>query len=160
MSDLFRETFFGHAVPFFTGRKVFQYPEERTDFELPAGYSISDSFTTAHGDRKPSQGTYMLTSGVEEKTEGHGCAESAAGSQNSHLSEEKAQTIMPSVSADGSILVGWYSSDDPANPQNWPSKKKAFVAMQIWYTSNSDPPKASSCSDLLVASILLQFISD
>ena len=28
-------------------------------------------------------------------------------------------------------LVDWYATDDPANPQNWSQKKKAFVAFQI-----------------------------
>ncbi|KAF6218025.1 hypothetical protein HO133_006437 [Letharia lupina] len=37
------------------------------------------------------------------------------------------------VSKDGAVFVDWYSSDDPANPQNWSSKKKAFVAMQICF---------------------------
>ena len=32
----------------------------------------------------------------------------------------------------GDILVDWYTTDDPANPQNWPSMKKAFVGFQIW----------------------------
>lgn len=31
----------------------------------------------------------------------------------------------------GDILVDWYTTDDPANPQNWSSKKKVFVAFQI-----------------------------
>ena len=44
MSDLFRETFFGHAVRWLRGGKVLRYPEERTDFELPPGYSTSDGF--------------------------------------------------------------------------------------------------------------------
>lgn len=133
MSELFRETPFGHVVRFFTGNKVLQYPEEGTDFEIPAGYSISDSFTTPHGDEQPSQGAYLPSPGIDEKTEGHDCPESHEASHHSHLTSEKVHAIVPSVSEDGTILVDWYSSDDPANPQNWPSKKKAFVAMQIWY---------------------------
>ena len=29
------------------------------------------------------------------------------------------------------LLVGWYSKSDPENPQNWSSKKKAFVQVQL-----------------------------
>lgn len=173
MSELFRETFLGHTVRFLTGRKIFQYPEERTDFELPAGYSISEGFVTPHGDREPSRGAYLAPSGIDDETEGHGLAASTEGSENTHLSEEKVHAVVPSVSVDGTILVDWfvllylimplfkitgsskelsrkspsppeciasdlerynrYSSDDPANPQNWPGKKKAFVVTQIWY---------------------------
>lgn len=134
MSELFRETFFGHTVRFFTGNKVLQYPEERTDFVLPAGYSISDSCATPQGDGQPSQDAYLSSPGIDEKTAGQGRAESAEASRNSDLTKEKFHTIVPSISEDGTILVDWYSSEDPANPQNWASKKKAFVAMQIWYT--------------------------
>lgn len=40
---------------------------------------------------------------------------------------------MPERTKDGIILVDWYTMDDAANPQNWSSGKKAFVATQIWF---------------------------
>ena len=43
----------------------------------------------------------------------------------------KSRPILPVKTADGTILVDWYNTDDPANPQNWSQKKKAFVAFQI-----------------------------
>ncbi|MCJ1400301.1 hypothetical protein MMC11_003506 [Xylographa trunciseda] len=39
--------------------------------------------------------------------------------------------IIPVKTADGVTLVDWYNTNDPANPQNWSQKKKAFVALQI-----------------------------
>jgi MFS transporter, DHA1 family, multidrug resistance protein len=39
--------------------------------------------------------------------------------------------IVAQKNEEGDILVDWYSTDDPANPQNWSSKKKAFVGLQI-----------------------------
>ena len=43
----------------------------------------------------------------------------------------KSRPILPARTAEGTILVDWYNTDDPANPQNWSQKKKAFVAFQI-----------------------------
>ena len=43
----------------------------------------------------------------------------------------KSRPIVPARTSDGTILVDWYRTDDPANPQNWSQKKKAFVAFQI-----------------------------
>lgn len=43
----------------------------------------------------------------------------------------KSKPILPARTADGTILVDWYNTDDPANPQNWSQRKKAFVAFQI-----------------------------
>ncbi len=40
--------------------------------------------------------------------------------------------IVAQRNENGDILVDWYTTDDPANPQNWSSKKKAFVAFEIW----------------------------
>ena len=39
--------------------------------------------------------------------------------------------IVAQRNEDGDILVDWYTTDDPANPQNWSSKKKVFVGSQI-----------------------------
>jgi len=43
----------------------------------------------------------------------------------------KSRPIAPTKTADGTILVDWYSTDDPANPQNWSQKKKFLVAFLI-----------------------------
>lgn len=142
MSELLRETLFGHAVRFLTDNMFLQYPEERTDFDLPPAYSISDSFVSSHGDGQSSDGdfsqsAYLPPPATIEKIEGQGPADVEGAFPNllltSEKCEEKDHTIIPAIATDGTILVDWYSSDDPANPQNWSSKKKAFVTMQIWY---------------------------
>ena len=40
--------------------------------------------------------------------------------------------IQPQKTADGVTLVDWYTTDDPANPQNWSSRKKAYVSFLIF----------------------------
>lgn len=40
--------------------------------------------------------------------------------------------IHPKELENGIILVDWYSTDDEENPQNWSSKKKVFVVLQIY----------------------------
>jgi DHA1 family multidrug resistance protein-like MFS transporter len=39
--------------------------------------------------------------------------------------------IKPEKLDDGTILVDWYTTDDPENPQNWSFGKKAVVLLQI-----------------------------
>ncbi|KAL5373917.1 hypothetical protein DPSP01_012313 [Paraphaeosphaeria sporulosa] len=39
--------------------------------------------------------------------------------------------IEPEVRGDGTILVDWYTTDDPENPQNWGFGKKVVVLTQI-----------------------------
>lgn len=44
--------------------------------------------------------------------------------------------IAPQKTSDGTTLVDWYTTDDPANPQNWSSKKKGLVvAIIMLYTT-------------------------
>jgi MFS transporter, DHA1 family, multidrug resistance protein len=53
------------------------------------------------------------------------------------LTKTKSIPIKATETADGTVLVDWYSTDDPANPQNWSQKKKALVALQIeWVALN------------------------
>lgn len=43
----------------------------------------------------------------------------------------KSLPIVPQKTSDGHILVDWYTTDDPANPQNWSLAKKNFVAFIV-----------------------------
>jgi MFS transporter, DHA1 family, multidrug resistance protein len=45
---------------------------------------------------------------------------------------QQSRPIMPEKTADGITLVTWYDTNDQANPQNWSSKKKGLVVLQIY----------------------------
>ena len=49
----------------------------------------------------------------------------------SQVKTTPAQPITPEKTADGTILVDWYDTDDQENPQNWSFGKKCVVALQI-----------------------------
>ena len=48
--------------------------------------------------------------------------------------------IIPEKLEDGTILVDWYTTDDPDNPQNWSLGKKCFVASQICFCMLQSSP--------------------
>jgi MFS transporter, DHA1 family, multidrug resistance protein len=48
------------------------------------------------------------------------------------IERRQSSIIAPQRTADGIILVDWYTTDDPENPQNWNSWKKAWVAFVIF----------------------------
>jgi MFS transporter, DHA1 family, multidrug resistance protein len=52
---------------------------------------------------------------------------------NATMPREPTRPIQPERLLDGTILVDWYTTDDPENPQNWSFKKKCFVTFQIWW---------------------------
>jgi DHA1 family multidrug resistance protein-like MFS transporter len=51
--------------------------------------------------------------------------------QQLELEKTKSKPISLTKSANGTILVDWYTTDDPDNPQNWSQGKKMFVLIQI-----------------------------
>lgn len=132
---------FRASCPIFNRQQSTPVPEERTGFELPPGYSASGSFAAPRGDGQSSRGASPPPLGTGEEIEAEDRLDLRGAFRNSHLTGEK-HTIVPSVSKDGAVFVDWYSSDDPANPQNRSSKKKAFVAMQIWYAFKFSPAKS------------------
>lgn len=50
---------------------------------------------------------------------------------NATLGRQPITPIAPTLTSDGIILVDWYTTDDPENPQNWSFAKKNFVAFLI-----------------------------
>jgi MFS transporter, DHA1 family, multidrug resistance protein len=52
--------------------------------------------------------------------------------QQESMKNQQSRPIMPEKTADGVILVDWYETNDPENPQNWSSKKKGLVVLQIY----------------------------
>ncbi|KIW84936.1 hypothetical protein Z517_00324 [Fonsecaea pedrosoi CBS 271.37] len=51
--------------------------------------------------------------------------------QQLELEKTNSKPISLHKSADGTILVDWYTTDDPENPQNWSQTKKLFILVQI-----------------------------
>ena len=54
------------------------------------------------------------------------------------LAKGPSEPIRPTTLEDGTTLVDFYDTDDPENPQNYSSKKKIFIAAQIWYVHEND----------------------
>ncbi|KAI5289716.1 hypothetical protein KEM54_003368 [Ascosphaera aggregata] len=49
------------------------------------------------------------------------------------LGDSSSPIKKPIITKDGDILVGWYSDDDPENPQNWSTGKKWILVILIFY---------------------------
>lgn len=47
------------------------------------------------------------------------------------IERTKTRPIVPTKTSEGNILVDWYATDDPANPQNWSNGKRALVSIII-----------------------------
>lgn len=99
------------------------YPEERPDFVLPESYKNPET-------KLPSDVLEDVEKQEDSKELGPGPDAGARDIEEGSETTDR-PPVQPQRSNDGHILVDWYSDDDPANPQNWSSLKKALVTLQI-----------------------------
>ncbi|KAI1368627.1 major facilitator superfamily transporter [Xylaria arbuscula] len=155
MSSIVRDTPMGQFVRFVTQNRVLRYPEEKPDFKLPDEWLrvINSSKSKYSSSSTCSSDTATLCSNDDETVGGKSSSSSeenvgSAGTQSpaeKSLSEKqsprddieqaiekvKSMRIAPRRTADGTILVNWYSTDDPENPRNWTNLRRALVALVL-----------------------------
>ena len=158
MSDLIREAPVGQILRFITRNKVLQYPEEKTGYELPTQYitalnesreklpvqqgsPVSSDVALEKINTKTSRQSYGRNSLAAAERGELALSRSKSRSATQNFTEERLEVeeelalertktlpIAPTKTSDGTILVDWYTTDDPANPQNWSSAKKGLTA--------------------------------
>ena len=149
MLDILRDAPLGQIIRYLSGNRILRYLEEKPDYELPYTATI----TTDHSTRLSDSATLSLH---EDRLEQPMDPTNVSGSPTPRPNERRLENqraltgaqmtkkvpSMPVMSAhlqDDTIIVRWYTTDDPENPQMWSSSKKSFVAFQIWY------PETFSC---------------
>lgn len=155
MADLIRDAPVGQLIRFLTRNKFLQYPEEKPDFVLPKAYNTAlNSYVTSpvmeKGSHEPNESLgrkrtletinsvnssddveAVLTRTKSREDTQQWTEERLEVERELSLERTKSMLIAPTKTADGNILVDWYTTDDPANPQNWSNVKRGFVALQI-----------------------------
>lgn len=160
MLDLIREAPIGQAIRLLSRRRLLQYPEEKADFQIPEQYtSLLDRGEKDVGNQSSSSNGVLTTPSETENTNASGIlthdgddieslgrtrtltSTRSAPFTNERLQAErvmelqktKSIAIAPQTTTDGIILVDWYTTDDPANPQNWSTFKKYFVVFVLCF---------------------------
>ncbi|OBT91980.1 hypothetical protein VE01_09948 [Pseudogymnoascus verrucosus] len=151
MSDLIREAPLGQFLRWATKNRLFPYPEELPGFELPESYNA-----VLRSEKAPIERPISRKQLKKESDESNSTPDSESFNQDIELqrtlsrqdtrqfTQERLETeiqdaiervaskpIYPVKTADGLVLVDWYSTDDPANPQNWSMGKKSWVGLLI-----------------------------
>ncbi|KAI8623887.1 major facilitator superfamily transporter [Xylariaceae sp. FL1651] len=157
MSSLMRDTPVGQFVRLVTRNRMLQYPEEKADFQLPdAQLKVVNSDKTEYSSSSTCQSDASTLCPLDEKTQVEKIDEETLPSQSTTSvgTESPAETlsnakqgstddieqaiekiksipIVPRRTEDGTILVDWYSTDDPENPQNWANSRRLMVAIVL-----------------------------
>jgi DHA1 family multidrug resistance protein-like MFS transporter len=120
MFDYIRDTSFEGLVRIVTRNRVLKYPEELSDYQLPAPYIRLLEAAELHN---KDESTVSITHSDKSK------------SARTVPTRTKEDSFEPKVLADGTIIVDWYGPADLANPQNWSlSRKLVPTGIIIVYT--------------------------
>ncbi|KAF2173280.1 hypothetical protein M409DRAFT_49746 [Zasmidium cellare ATCC 36951] len=153
MSELFRDTAFGHLVRFVSRGKFFKYQEEidpslytRFIDEKKSGYMAH------HGDTNPpADGTEPQTLGGVRTREERYTTESPprlstnrrSSSEQTRVGQENANVnYVSGVQIDQEKgkdvhIVSWWGDNDAENPRNWSLFKRCFVTFEICLLTTS-----------------------
>jgi DHA1 family multidrug resistance protein-like MFS transporter len=148
--DVIRDAPFGQLMRYVTRDRLFRYPEEEPDFHLhdpwirlandaksgietPATQSPTAALHSPPSSVHDSEGL-QTTELADEKQEDQSLnrATESPDIENTKTGEkDEPIPIVPTRTKDGSILVDWYNTDDPANPHNWSNRRRGFLALLI-----------------------------
>ena len=142
MADFFRETPLGQLIRLATKNRFLLYPEEKPGFEVPASYSLTKTISRPPS---PTRGVPLDTIETQKSENFEPIQPSiTAGLERARTREDleraftqttvkqtQSRPIEPQKTSDGVVLVDFYSTDDPANPQNWSQGLKALTAGQV-----------------------------
>jgi DHA1 family multidrug resistance protein-like MFS transporter len=142
--DFLRDTTFGRTTRWISGKKLFLHPEEKPGFVLPTEYQLH-----LDGGEKFNGAAYLSNLELEPRPISHPGggdmealqnASSATSTSNASFAPKRPAAepelglqltrsipIVPMKTSDGITLVDWYTTDDPANPQNWSSFKRSWI---------------------------------
>lgn len=110
--------------------EIFQTPQSLATREDVEAHGLS-TIPTSHSAARSHIGVVTTRTITRERTLPYS-RERFEVEQAEAIERKQSSVIAPQRTADGVILVDWYTTDDPANPQNWNSWKKAWVAAVIW----------------------------
>jgi DHA1 family multidrug resistance protein-like MFS transporter len=146
--DIIREATIGQLIRWITRNRVLRYPEELPGFQCPLCYNVTegqdtDPETTTTSPKPEAAGKEAAVMGRRQSLARVGMGTALQKSCTRAELEQRfadachadstssVDSIAPEKLQCGTIVVDWYSTDDPANPQNWSMKKKIFVSAII-----------------------------
>jgi len=145
MIDLLRDSALGQLLRLITKDRILRYPEGVPGFVLPESFNL-ETKTASQGeaasiaDNEQNDPQNVDLEALDTLHRGRSISNLPPRLYNTNFRvvpslEEgtNSREIKPTLTKDGKLLVTWYSTDDPENPQNWSTGKKLWVSFVIWY---------------------------
>lgn len=144
MTELIRDTAFGHCVRYLSGKRYLQFSEE-ADPSIWARYldEKKSGNLAHHGDTNPPENGEELSGiGGQRTRDEQGERVSNSSSQtrvaddHANINQASGIKIDPEKGRDQHVVT-WYGPNDPENPQNWSRFKRCFVTFEICLLTTS-----------------------
>lgn len=147
MSELIRDTPFGHIVRLVTRNRYLQYAEEKDPSLWQKYVDEKKSGNVAHHGttEDPEDGEKLEGLGGIRTRDGQDVSQiqrNSSGSERTALDPEATYNNASGVRVDPEkgkdvLIVSWFGDDDPENPMNWSLGKKVFVSFEICLLTTS-----------------------
>ena len=150
MQDTLRNTVTGQLLRSITANRVLRHPESMPEFALPESIILEKNVSPQHEAETPiySGEVNLQTLDLEalrtlsqQGPTSHrrlGLNNSTSNAEPDLQENTSSREIIPTLTKDGKLLVTWYTTTDPENPQNWSTGKKSWVSFVIWYLIEND----------------------
>ncbi|ORY60831.1 MFS transporter [Pseudomassariella vexata] len=138
MKELVHDTIFSHCLRFFTGGRVFKYPEE-VDSSIWRKYMNAEktSNIALHGQTSSTERASEpgISEGQDELPDSPVSSATEMG-HDTVINGDPIRRVDPEKAPDY-YIVDWYGPNDPENPRNWSRPKKFFVTFEICFLTFS-----------------------
>ncbi|GLB02649.1 hypothetical protein AtubIFM57258_006106 [Aspergillus tubingensis] len=139
MPHLFANSAFGRIAYLVSGGRLFKPRELSTDFTLPTPYrqAVNDRPVQPSQEKKntsDADGSTLFSHALppdEACKEVDGIQGEAFPTPPESSGQSSSSWIDPEVTPEGTIVVDWYSPDDPDNPHNWSFAAKLLVYVEV-----------------------------
>ena len=135
--ELIREAPAGQLIRYFSYNRFLKYPEERSDFILPPHYqSLLEPKQVPPISTEPIlvlSTVNLAPTLASEDTITETVATSEREAPTLEVNRRHDGSMVREKSSDGAILVDWYNTEDPENPQNWSDSKRLVVTLTICF---------------------------
>lgn len=133
LTDILRDAPLGQLLRYCTKNSVLQYPEECPDFKLPSTWEKRRQ----KGSPRGTPHTASTTSSTIENMQGEQDTINESGTiipdvESNHPEEVETKPTRVNMDENETVLVDWYSEEDPANPHNWSHLRRFFVGSLIF----------------------------
>jgi DHA1 family multidrug resistance protein-like MFS transporter len=114
--EMLRDSSIGHVARFVSGARIFPYADEQDNFKraLQKGEK-------AMKEKESEESIDQIRGEID--------LESATSGEKE---DTKPVPLQTTTTSDGTVLVGWYSTEDPENPQNWSNSKRYSEGLLLW----------------------------